>query len=108
MLVSHSVNTVCYTCHAEKRGPFLFEHPPVTENCVNCHDAHGSNHEKMLKTIKPRLCQQCHDPTSHPTRAYAINDPKLIPLRFIPGRQCVNCHFNIHGSNHPAGHAFTR
>ena len=21
-----SVNEVCYTCHAEKRGPFLWEH----------------------------------------------------------------------------------
>ena len=108
LLVTATANETCYGCHAEKRGPFLFEHPPVTENCANCHDPHGSNHEKMLKTIKPRLCQQCHDPTSHPTRAYAINDPKLIPLRFIPGRQCANCHFNLHGSNHTAGHAFTR
>lgn len=110
LLLAPTVNEICYSCHAEKRGPFLFEHPPVTENCANCHDPHGSNHEKMLKTIKPRLCQQCHDPTSHPTRAYAISDPRVvpIPLRFIPGRQCANCHFNIHGSNHPGGHAFTR
>lgn len=103
LLVASTVNEVCYGCHAEKRGPFLWEHPPVTENCANCHDPHGSNHEKMLKTIKPRLCQQCHDPTRHPSRAYAQD-----ATRFIPGRQCVNCHFNIHGSNHPSGHVFTR
>jgi len=24
------------------------------------------------------------------------------------GRACVNCHANIHGSNHPAGKFFTR
>src|SRR5262249_29633879 len=29
MLVSHPINDVCYTCHAEKRGPFLWDHPPV-------------------------------------------------------------------------------
>lgn len=108
LLIGSTVNEVCYTCHTEKRGPFLHEHPPVTENCANCHDSHGSNHEKMLKTAKPRLCQQCHDPTRHPSRAYAINDPKAIPVRFIPGRQCANCHFAIHGSNHPSGKAFTR
>jgi DmsE family decaheme c-type cytochrome len=108
LLIAGTVNEVCYACHTEKRGPFLHQHPPVSENCANCHDPHGSNHEKMLKTAKPRLCQQCHDPTRHPSRAYAINDPKAIPVRFIPGRQCVNCHFNIHGSNHPSGKAFTR
>lgn len=108
LLIGSTVNEVCYSCHTEKRGPFLHEHPPVTENCANCHDSHGSNHEKMLKTAKPRLCQQCHDPTRHPSRAYAINDPKAIPVRFIPGRQCANCHFAIHGSNHPSGKAFTR
>ena len=108
LLVASTVNEVCYSCHAEKRGPFLHEHPPVTENCANCHDSHGSNHEKMLKTAKPRLCQQCHDPTRHPSRAYAMNDPNVTPVRFIPGRQCANCHFAIHGSNHPSGKAFTR
>ena len=108
LLIASTVNEVCYSCHTEKRGPFLHEHPPVTENCANCHDSHGSNHEKMLKTAKPRLCQQCHDPTRHPSRAYAMNDPTAIPVRFIPGRQCANCHFAIHGSNHPAGSRFTR
>ena len=24
-----TVNTTCYTCHAEKRGPFVWEHAPV-------------------------------------------------------------------------------
>jgi DmsE family decaheme c-type cytochrome len=103
LLVAPSVNEVCYSCHTEKRGPFLWEHPPVVENCANCHDPHGSNHEKMLKTAKPRLCQQCHDPTRHPSRAYAQD-----AVRYIPGRQCANCHFNLHGSNHPSGHVFTR
>ena len=33
MLKEASVNDNCYKCHAEKRGPFLWEHPPVRENC---------------------------------------------------------------------------
>ena len=34
-----TVNENCYSCHAERRGPFLWEHPPVMENCANCHEA---------------------------------------------------------------------
>ena len=34
MIKADSVNELCYTCHTEKRGPFLFEHAPVREDCV--------------------------------------------------------------------------
>jgi DmsE family decaheme c-type cytochrome len=105
LLKENSLNDTCYTCHAEKRGPFLWTHPPVQESCANCHDPHGSNHEKMLKVARPRLCQQCHIETRHPTNPYGT-DP--ASLKFVLGRQCSNCHVNIHGSNHPSGFAFTR
>lgn len=103
LLRAASVDEVCTSCHAEKRGPFLWEHAPVVESCSNCHDAHGSNHEKMLKISKPRLCQQCHIETRHPT-----GPQSATATRFVMGRQCTNCHFNLHGSNHPSGFAFTR
>src|SRR5215471_1855564 len=32
LLKEVSINDVCYRCHAEKRGPFLYDHPPVREN----------------------------------------------------------------------------
>ena len=32
LLAERSVNDTCYTCHAEKRGPFLWEHAPVTDD----------------------------------------------------------------------------
>ena len=106
-LKAMSTNDTCFTCHAEKRGPFLWEHAPVTESCTNCHDPHGSNHEKMLKLAKPRLCQQCHVETRHPTRPYG-QESSASNFKFILGRQCLSCHVNIHGSNHPSGFAFTR
>ena len=105
MLKEASPNDTCYTCHAEKRGPFLWPHPPVDENCMNCHNPHGSNHEKMLKVAKPRLCQQCHVETRHPTNPYGREGGSA---RYVMGRQCFNCHINIHGSNHPSGFAYTR
>jgi DmsE family decaheme c-type cytochrome len=105
LLKENSLNDNCYTCHTEKRGPFLWEHAPVPESCVNCHDPHGSNHEKMLKLAKPRLCQQCHIETRHPTNPYGRD---TASQKFVLGRQCSSCHVNIHGSNHPSGFAFTR
>ena len=106
LLVASSVNETCYTCHADKRGPFLWEHAPVVENCANCHDSHGSSHEKMLRVSRPRLCQQCHAGTGHPV--IARNPGAASDIQFVLNRQCSNCHFNIHGSNHPSGFAFTR
>ena len=105
LLKEASPNDTCYTCHAEKRGPFLYEHPPVMESCTNCHNPHGSNHAKMLTMTAPRLCQQCHVETRHPTSPYGRDTGSL---KFTMGRACQSCHTTIHGSNHPSGHAFTR
>ena len=102
LLLAGTVNEVCYTCHPERRGPFLWEHAPVTENCLNCHDAHGSVNDNLLKVRVPRLCQRCHIETRHPTT------PQSAASRFAFNRGCLNCHSQIHGSNHPSGVRFHR
>jgi len=96
MLKENSINDTCYKCHAEKRGPFLFEHAPVRENCLSCHDPHGSNTENMLKVSRPRLCAECHG-MGHGSLA---NGPRTVETF---GRSCQNCHTAIHGSNSPSG-----
>ena len=53
LLVKDTVNETCYTCHAEKRGPFLWEHSPVVDDCTNCHTPHGSTNPPLLKTRVP-------------------------------------------------------
>jgi len=104
MLRTASVNETCYTCHTEKRGPFLWEHAPVRESCLNCHTPHGSNHFKLQKTSTPFLCQQCHANTRHPSSIYDnrtnANGPSPSSREF--NRGCLNCHAAIHGSNHPS------
>jgi DmsE family decaheme c-type cytochrome len=100
-LLQSSVNANCYSCHAEKRGPFLFEHAPVRENCLNCHDAHGSIHDNLLKVKQPVLCQQCHIGTRHPGQIH-VND------RYSYAQGCLNCHPTVHGSTHPTGNRFWR
>ena len=107
MLRADSVNENCYTCHAEKRGPFLWEHAPVIESCTNCHEPHGSNNLRLLKVRQPRLCQQCHIESRHPTNPYNPTPAFPGPLAAqLVNRSCVNCHQKIHGTNHPSGFAF--
>jgi len=105
LLKENSLNDTCFTCHAEKRGPFLWNHQPVLESCANCHDPHGTNHDAMLKLAKPRLCQQCHTESQHPSRPYGPIGPQQ---KFTMGRSCNDCHVAVHGSNHPAGFRLTR
>lgn len=108
-LKTATVNETCYDCHAEKRGPMLWEHAPVRENCANCHDPHGSNNPASTKLRLPYLCQQCHSFARHPSDVYDQGDidPATVNRRVV-GRGCINCHSNIHGSNHPSGQRFAR
>jgi len=101
-LLQATVNENCYSCHTERRGPFLWEHPPVMENCANCHDPHGSSNPELLKVRMPRVCDSCHDSSRHPTQAQSLSSIKNF------NRGCTNCHSQIHGSNHPSGNAFLR
>jgi DmsE family decaheme c-type cytochrome len=92
-----SQDAVCFKCHVEKAGPFVFEHAPVkTEGCVACHTPHGSSNPRLLKRSQVNLlCLECHTLT--------IDSP-------VPGlpsfhnqaqkyQACTMCHTQIHGSN---------
>lgn len=104
MLKADSVNELCYKCHADKRGPFVFEHPPVVENCLICHRVHGSNHSYLLDKKAPQLCQSCHNVDTH-GQTYPFNKQDTFrgtaPFfkAGLVARSCRNCHTNIHGSN---------
>jgi DmsE family decaheme c-type cytochrome len=105
LLKEPSINDSCFSCHTEKRGPFLWEHAPVVESCVNCHDPHGSNHEKLLAAKQPYLCQRCHLNTRHPGSLY--DGTNTLAGASISNRAvehaCKNCHQNVHGGNAPSG-----
>ena len=99
-----SVNDQCYKCHAEKRGPFTWEHAPVRESCLNCHTPHGSNYENLLVVARPRLCNECHSVAHSPTTG-GFGAPITA---YVLGRGCGNCHSNIHGTNAKNGQYFLR
>jgi len=105
MVKGESINETCLTCHAEKRGPFLWEHAPVRENCATCHEPHGSNHEKLLAAKQPYLCQRCHLNTRHPGTLYDFRNTLAgtSPSNRAVEHACKNCHQNVHGGNAPSG-----
>lgn len=85
---------VCYKCHADKRGPFIFEHVPVkTEGCSSCHTPHASTNPRLLRVSQVNLlCLQCHTvPTVGPAGPAHNQSQKY--------QACTMCHMGIHGSN---------
>ena len=51
MVKQPTINDQCYSCHADKRGPYVFNHPPVEENCATCHNPHGSVHAQAPERV---------------------------------------------------------
>src|SRR4030042_5779614 len=53
---------VCFKCHPEKRGPWVFEHLSVkVEGCSACHSPHGSPNRFLLTRRDARtLCLEGH------------------------------------------------
>jgi DmsE family decaheme c-type cytochrome len=106
-----SVVETCYQCHAEKRGPFVHQHDPVTEDCAICHNPHGTTADSMLKVRPPFLCHSCHSPHGGLVPSLRGQSPNPVPPAGITGKQqvlltqgrsCLNCHTQIHGGNNPS------
>jgi len=90
-------DTVCFKCHSDKAGPFVFEHEAVKiEGCTSCHLPHGSSNPHLLKRSQINLlCLECHSFTvdaSVPTVPTFHNQSQKY-------QACTLCHVAIHGSN---------
>jgi DmsE family decaheme c-type cytochrome len=89
-----SGDAICVKCHAEKQGPFVYEHVPVkTEGCTSCHTPHGSNNPRYLRVSQVNLlCLQCHSFPAQGPAGPAHNQATKY-------QACTMCHTQIHGSN---------
>lgn len=103
-----TVVMVCYQCHAEKQGPFVYEHPPATENCDICHEPHGTVANNLLKQPPTFLCLRCH--SGHRTVPGHPGGPPLQDVAGSPALQqayftdCTQCHSQVHGTDLPSPH----
>ncbi len=79
---------MCTECHDDHAGPWIFEHPPVAEDCSYCHTPHGSTADALLETNQPGACITCHSVAE----SGAVHNPYAFATR------CTDCHGAIHGS----------
>ena len=109
------VNDLCLKCHTRYQGPFAFEHDPVVENCLICHDPHGTVANNLLRQQEPFICLQCHEAHFHAARA--SNNVATVVVRSDPASvigptdhgfaksfmtKCTQCHSRVHGSDLPS------
>lgn len=113
-LVTHQrTSELCFNCHQDKQGPFIFEHAPVQEDCSLCHNPHGSVNRGMLAMGEPALCLQCHEFHFHSGYRSADGEVEIggshreNPLGNYSfnagfGTRCTLCHQRVHGSDLPS------
>jgi DmsE family decaheme c-type cytochrome len=94
----------CFKCHADKRGPFAFEHAPVRmEGCSACHENHGSANPRLLNRPEvSRLCLECHSNTpalNNRSGTLGTTPTGFHDLRLPLYRNCTSCHTKVHGSH---------
>ncbi|HKP68680.1 MAG TPA: DmsE family decaheme c-type cytochrome [Pyrinomonadaceae bacterium] len=96
--VAVGADAACIKCHANKQGPFVFEHAPLkVEGCTSCHTPHGSSNPKMLKRAQVRqLCFECHTGISEELSPGVPSRHNQAQMR---EQNCTVCHSAIHGSN---------
>lgn len=107
-LREQTVNLLCYRCHADKQGPFVYQHPPVEENCGICHAPHGTVANNLLRQPPTFLCLRCHaGHRAAPSEHFGIGtsdidgNPGLRPTYYS---DCTSCHSQVHGSDLPSQH----
>src|SRR5690554_7451262 len=70
----------------------MWEHEPVREACINCHNPHGSVNPAMLNSRPAQLCQSCHlTDNAHPADLMGNKPNEIMQV----GKGCVNCHSQV-------------
>ncbi|MGH9773646.1 MAG: DmsE family decaheme c-type cytochrome [Candidatus Acidiferrales bacterium] len=90
-------DAICFQCHADKEGPFVFEHQPVkVEGCLSCHTPHGSSNPHLLTRSQLNLlCLECHTITVDSD----IPGTPSFHSQATKYQACTLCHTQVHGSN---------
>jgi DmsE family decaheme c-type cytochrome len=114
VLLTSTQPKVCFDCHQVVRSETMkaFSHPffQGKMDCAGCHAPHGDNVATSLvhETVND-TCQSCHSQAGHPSIAYGTEGlASGMPSEYLLGQNCMNCHSQVHGSNHPSGSKLMR
>lgn len=94
-----TMNDTCFQCHPAQRGPFVFEHEALRENCTTCHNPHGTVNAKMLKSRNASLCLQCHFQQQTVTGQIVIGGRDHAGSLLRGTCWSAGCHEAVHGSH---------
>jgi DmsE family decaheme c-type cytochrome len=114
-LKGDTVNMTCYRCHADKQGPFVYQHAPVEEDCSICHNPHGTVTNNLLHQPTTFLCLRCHSGHRAPASThFGMGTSDIDDLEWqrpVLYTDCTQCHQQVHGSDFPSqqrSHALLR
>ena len=89
------VPQLCYTCH-DPINTKKHLHPPVKQGaCLDCHEIHSSNEQKLIFLSAPDLCFSCHSDLEK-----RMETDTVIHNVTKTGSACNNCH-SPHQSEQP-------
>ncbi len=91
-------NELCFKCHTDKKGPFVYKHEAMEEGCTICHNVHGSINDKLLVADDVNVCMRCHYEDT-----FVANHGASVSRFTGRGKfSCLGCHMAVHGSNFSA------
>jgi predicted CXXCH cytochrome family protein len=106
-MLTSAVPGLCGKCHEKivrDQQTAAVKHSPVTEEpaCMNCHDPHAAQENKLLLADGVDICLKCHDKTVKAEKQEFADMKQLLaanpyPHGPIQSRDCSACH-NPHGS----------
>ena len=106
MEMGYSLNRICEDCHSDLTGPYLYEHEAVHgwsaegSGCSDCHNAHGSENDKLLRQPLNQMCRQCHTVPGHAVAPTTVSQHRAVsPDGDFSRFTCIECHTDVHGSN---------
>lgn len=108
---------LCLSCHKPDAFKKKAVHKALEKGCLQCHEAHGSKHKKLLKSEVPKLCISCHKDTTYfgkgmhsatksgkcsTCHAAHASDHAGLLLK-DPVETCVECHDDLAEAPHVLG-----
>ncbi len=92
LIAPQEKSELCFRCHQDRKEDFSMKHvhPPVVEDCGQCHDPHSSPARFQLHQAGAELCVTCHEDLS-PDVYSDMNQAKYKHLPVDEGR-CTACH----------------
>lgn len=104
----------CHTPHGSTNPPLLNARAPWL--CEQCHQGTGTGHygfydANYMPGGRAVVLANANNPAAASATVNPLTGQKIAstaPNPRLAYRSCVNCHSQIHGSNHPAGSRFVR